>query len=189
VRDGAFEPFLGVEDSPELAPARAKAREIAAAVEASVEALSRHPDPNVRTKALVLLARSKSDVAASAIARAVTDPLESVQRVALASIGAHGDAKSVAAVAKVLRTHESWAMRVLAAQALGRLGAAGAGAEATKHLKEAAQKEPYALVREEALVALASYDKNEAIQLAAQMEKNDPEPRVRERAAKIRSSR
>ena len=39
-------------------------------------------------------------------------------------------ARSVAAVGKILATHESWAMRVLAARAMGRLGAAGAGPEA-----------------------------------------------------------
>ena len=188
-REGAFEPFLGNEDAPELATARAKAREIALALEPSVIALSRHPDPSVRTKALVLLSRSKSDAAAVAIASAVTDSSETVQRVAIASIGQHPDAKSVTAVAKVMRGHESWAMRVLAAQALGRLGAAGAGAEATRQLKEAATKESYALVREAALVALSTYDKNEASQLAASMAQSDPEPRVRETATKIRSGK
>ena len=88
-----------------------------------------------------------------------------------------------------MRGHESWAMRVLAAQALGRLGAAGASVDATRHLTEAATKEPYALVREAALVALASYDKSEASQLAAHMAEHDAEPRVRETAAKIRSAR
>jgi HEAT repeat protein len=151
--------------------------------------LSRHPDPTVRTKALVLLSRSKSDTAAVAIASAVTDSSETVQRVALASIGQHPDAKSVTAVAKVMRGHESWAMRVLAAQALGRLGVAGAGAEASRQLKEAATKESYALVREAALVALSTYDKNEASQLAASMAQSDPEPRVRETATKIRSGK
>ena len=188
-REGAFEPFLGNEDAPELTAARATAREIARALEPSVIALSRHPDPNVRTKALVLLSRSKTDTAATAIAQAVTDPSEGVQRTALASTGQHPDAKSVAAVAKVMRGHESWAMRVLAAQALGRLGAAGAGAEATRQLKEAAQKEAYALVREAALVALATYDKAEAVQLATLMSTSDPEPRVRETAAKIRANK
>ena len=188
-REGAFEPFLGNEDAPELAAARAKAREIALALEPSVVALSRHPDPSVRTKALVLLSRSKTDAAAAAIAQAVTDPADNVQRVALGSMGQHPDAKSVAAAAKVMRSHESWAMRVLAAEALGRLGVAGAGAEATKQLKEAATKESYALVREAALVALASYDKAEASQLAATIATSDPEPRVRETAAKIRASK
>jgi HEAT repeat protein len=188
-REGAFEPFLGNEDAPELAAARVKAREIATALEPSVIALSRHPDPSVRTKALVLLSRSKSDAAAAAIASAVTDSSESVQRVALASIGQHADTKSVTAAAKIMRGHESWAMRVLAAQALGRLGLAGASAEATRHLKEAATKEAYALVREAALVALATYDKNEASQLASTMAQSDPEPRVRETATKIRSGK
>ncbi len=189
-RDGAFEPFLATsEDGPELQPARAKAREIATALEPSIVPLSRNPDPQMRTKAIVLLARSKTDAAGEAIAKAVTDPSETVQRVALASIGQHADAKSVAAVAKVMHSHDSWAMRVLAAQALGRLGAGGAGAEATKQLKEAALKEPFALVREAALIALATYDKGEASAVAATMATKDPEPRVRETANKIRAGK
>lgn len=190
VREGAFEPFLSAsDDGPELAAARAKVNEIATSLEPSIVALSRHPDPGVRTKAILLLARAKSDIAAAAIAQSVTDSNENVQRVALASIGQHADQKSVAAVAKVMRSHESWAMRVLAAQALGRLGVAGAGAEATRQLKDAATKEPYALVREAALVALASYDRAEAAQLAAQMATQDAEPRVRETAVRIRSGK
>jgi len=188
-REGAFDPFLGVEDAPETAAARAKAREIALALEPSVIALSRHPDPAVRTKALILLSRSKTDTASAAIATAVTDSSEGVQRIALASLGQHADARAVAAVAKVMRGHESWAMRVLAAQALGRLGSAGAGAEATRQLREAALKESYALVREAALVALASYDPKEAAPLAATMATSDAEPRVRETAARIKSGK
>lgn len=192
-REGALEPFVGMEEAPELAPARAKVREIAAAIEPSVVALSRHPDPAVRTKAILMLSRSSSDTAATAIAQAVTDPNDNVQRVALASIGQRGDAKSIAAVAKVMRSHESWAMRVLAAQALGRLGASGKGdaasRDAARSLDEAARKESFALVREAALVALASFDKASASTLAAQMEKSDPEPRVRETAARIRAGK
>jgi hypothetical protein len=88
-----------------------------------------------------------------------------------------------------MRSHESWAMRVLAAQALGRLGASGAGADATKQLREAATKESFALVREAALLALASYDKASAAALAQQIAASDPEPRVRETATKIRAGR
>jgi cellulose synthase operon protein C len=189
-REGAFEPFVsGAEEAPELAPAHEKAKAIALALEPNVIALARHLDPSVRTKAIVLLSRSRSDVAAAAIAQAVTDPSETVQRVALSSVGRHADAKSVAAVAKVMRTHASWPMRVLGAQAMGRLGAAGAGGEATRQLREAATKEPYALVREAALVALAGYDRKAAADLAGQMAKSDPEPRVRETAAKLRAGR
>jgi HEAT repeat protein len=143
----------------------------------------------MRTRAVTLLVRSTSDAAAVAVVQAVTDENENVQRVALASIGKHVDQKTVGTVAGVLHDHESWAMRVLAAQALGRLGASGAGAEATRHLKDAALKEPYALVREVALRALASYDKGEAAQLATQMAAHDPEPRVRETATRVRAGR
>ncbi|HVH46680.1 MAG TPA: tetratricopeptide repeat protein [Labilithrix sp.] len=189
-REGAFEPLLSAsEEGPELVAARAKVKEIQTSLEPSVAALSRHPDPAIRTKAIVLLARSKSDVAGAAIAQAITDPNENVQRVALASIGKHADSKTVLAVGKVVHGHESWAMRVLAVQALGRLGAAGASAEATRQLKEAATNEPYALVREAALNALATYDKGEAAQLATQMAAHDPEPRVRETAANVRNGK
>lgn len=188
-REGALEPLLGEADAPELAPARAKAKEIALAIEPGIVELSRHPDPNVRNKAIVLLSRSTSDAATGAIAQAVTDPNEAVQRVALASIGRGGGTRAVLSVSKVMRGHESWAMRVLAAQALGRLGASGAGNEATPRLTEAATKESYALVREAALLALASYDKASASSLAARMAESDPEPRVRETAARVRSAK
>jgi HEAT repeat protein len=188
-REGSLEPFVGAEGGPELAPARQKAREIALALEPNVIALARHPDPTLRTKALVLLARSGSDAAASAVTFAITDPAESVQRVALGSIGQRADARSVETVAKVMRENESWPMRVLAAQALGRLGAAGAAASATHHLEEAATKEPFALVREAALLALASYDKPAAAQLAAVLAQTDPEPRVRDTAGRVRAGK
>jgi hypothetical protein len=76
-------------------------------------------------------------------------------------------------------------MRVLAAQALGRLGAAGNQGEARTALSGAATKDSYALVREAALVALASFDALGARTLAAQMSQKDAEPRVRETARAI----
>jgi HEAT repeat protein len=88
-------------------------------------------------------------------------------------------------VGKILSTHESWAMRVLAARALGRLGAAGAGPEATRFLTEAATKDAYALVRQAALEALAGFDAASARTLGARMAASDPEPRVREAAQAI----
>ncbi len=183
--EGALEPFVGAEEGPDADAARAKAREITAHVEPHVISLSRHPDPTLRVKALVLLGRSKSDPAAAALAQAVTDKNEAVQRVALASIGAKADPAAIAAVAKVLQTHEAWAIRVLAAQALGRLGRAGGGTPATSALRDAIAKEPYALVREAALIAMAAFDPRAAAVVAAELEKSDPEPRVRETAARI----
>ncbi len=188
--DGAFEPFVGEGARPETAAAQAKAREIAAALEPFiVAALARHPDPQMRTKAIVLLARSPSDAATAAVVQAVGDPSEAVQRVALAAIGAQGGARAIAAVSKLLATHENWAMRVLAAQAMGRLGVAGSHDAATQALKEAASKDPYALVREAALVAIATYDGKAAHDVATQMAQKDAEPRVRETARQIESGK
>ncbi len=183
--DGALEPFVGATTAPALAPAQAKARDIAHALEPSVITLARHPDATVRTKALVLLARSQSDAATAAVVMATTDPNEAVQRVALAAIGAQRDPRAAAAVGKVLETHDNWAMRVLAAQAMGRLGSTNNTDEDVRFLREAATKDPYALVREAALEALASFDPRRAQELAEQMAKNDPEPRIRAAARAV----
>src|SRR5205085_2382854 len=135
------------------------------------------PDENVEAESTLdqLVPRSLAAKDRAAAVVVFSKQLERAASRALASIGQRGDAKSVAAVAKVMRTHEGWAMRVLAAQALGRLGASGKGdaasKDAAKHLEEAAKKEAFALVREAALVALASFDKTSAGVIAAQMEK------------------
>jgi len=177
----------------EKGPAADKARAIVAALEPSLVPLARHPDPALRTKAIVLVARSSSDAAVEAVVAGLEDGNEAVQRVALAAVGAAradgrtmpASARAVAAVGKVLSGHESWAMRVLAAQAMGRLGAAGAGPEAGRQLAEAATKDGYALVRQAALEALASFDRAAARTLASRMASDDAEPRVREAASAI----
>jgi tetratricopeptide (TPR) repeat protein len=179
--DGSFKPFVDG-SSPKAPPAaKAKALEIEKNLERAIVPLARHPNTETRMEAVVLLAREGTEAAQSAVVSAVDDPDESVQRVALAAIGAHPDPAAAVAVAKLLRTHENWAMRVLGAQALGRLG----GAESTRALREAATHDAYALVREAALVALASYDKASAAQLAAEVAQKDVEPRVRETARRI----
>jgi tetratricopeptide (TPR) repeat protein/HEAT repeat protein len=179
---GALEPFVGPEPNPATAAAQAKAKDLERALEPGLIALARHPDTGTRTKALVLLARSASDAATTAVVQATADPSEAVQRVALSAIGAHRDARAVASVGKVLAENENWAMRVLAAEAMGRLGAAGDTDEAGRHLSAAATKDSYALVREASLKALASFDAKRAERLAAELEGTDPEPRVREAA-------
>lgn len=170
------------------------ARTVATALEPSVVPLARHPDPDLRARAVVLLARSSSDAATAAIVGAIDDPSESVQRVALAAVGAPPGAKgggvpasagAVAAVGKVLATHDAWAMRVLAAQALGRLGRAGGGPDVGTRLQTAATGDAYALVRQAALEALASYDAAAGRTLAVRMARSDAEPRVRDAARAI----
>ena len=113
-----------------------------------------------------------------------------MQRVALASIGQHADAKSVAAVGEGhARARELGDARARGAGARSPRASRAPAPKRRRHLKEAATKESYALVREAALVALATYDKNEASQLALTMAQSDPEPRVRETATKIRSGK
>jgi HEAT repeat protein len=161
------------------------AHDIGAALEPALVPLARHPDASIRTKALVLVARSPSEAATAAVVAGLEDASEAVQRVALSAVsaprvdGTRAPANEVAAraVAHILATHESWAIRVLAAQALGRLGAAGlttAGAQ----LEQAAAADGYALVREAALQALASFDVARARAVAEPLATRDPEPRV-----------
>jgi tetratricopeptide (TPR) repeat protein len=183
--DGGLEPFVSRDAT---GPPAAAARTLAAALEPSIVPLARHPDPVIRTKAIVLVARSSSDAAVDAIVAGLDDPSEAVQRVALAAVamprsdGARppASARAVAAVGRALEAHESWALRVLAAQAMGRLGAAGAGPEASRRLAEAATRDAYALVRQAALESLAFFDAAAARTLATRMVTSDPEPLVRE---------
>ncbi len=191
--EGELLPFVSAGSAAARGPAGEKARLIARALEPSVVPLARHPDPAVRSRAIVLITRSSSEEASEAIAAALEDSDEAVQRVALAAVGTAGadgtrapaTGRAVALVGKILSSHASWPMRVLAAEALGRLGAAGAGAEASRRLSDAATADPYALVREAALVAASSFDRKGAQPLAQRMAASDPEPRVREAAAAL----
>jgi hypothetical protein len=191
---GELLPFVG---PGETGPAADAARALAAALEPSVVPLARNPDPSIRTKAIVLVARSSDDAATDAIVAALEDPNEAVQRVAIAAVGAPrttgrpaADVRAIAAVAKMLASHDSWAMRILAAQAFGRLGAIDALDRAVAHeigsrLADAAARDSYALVRQASLEALASFDAAGARVVAQRMATTDPEPRVREAAAAL----
>ena len=191
---GELLPFVG---PGETGPAADAARALAAALEPGVVPLARNPDPSIRTKAIVLVARSSDDTATDAIVAALEDPNEAVQRVAIAAVGAPrttgrpaADGRAIAAVAKMLASHDSWAMRILAAQAFGRLGAIDALDRAVAHeigarLADAAARDSYALVRQASLEALASFDAAGARVVAQRMATTDPEPRVREAAAAL----
>jgi tetratricopeptide (TPR) repeat protein/HEAT repeat protein len=188
--EGEFLPFV---EHGASGPSADGARAIATALAPSIVPLARHPDVAIRTKAVVLLARSTAEGAAEAIAAGLEDPDEGVQRVALSAVGAppsdghavHATPQAVVAAGRILATHANWAMRVLAARALGRLGAEGASADATKRLSEAALADAFALVRQAALEALASFDPGTARPLARRISTSDPEPRVRQAAAAI----
>ena len=186
---GELLPFVG---AGETGPAAATARAIETALEPSLVPLARHPDATVRTKAIALVARSRDDSAMDAVIAGLEDPSDSVQRITLSSIAAPrsdggpaaGSEATVEAVGKVLAGHESWAIRILAARALGRLGGAHQASAAT-WLTRAASQDAYALVREAAREALATFDPSGASVLARQMAASDPEPRVRAAASTL----
>ncbi|MGO8994807.1 MAG: tetratricopeptide repeat protein [Polyangiaceae bacterium] len=175
--DGAFQPFVGVSDGD--GPARDAARRISRALEPRLVDFAGKPE------VIVQLARSANPTAMAAVVRALSDPDEAVERTALSAIGSHADRDAVAEVTRILFTQDGWAMRVLAAQALGRLGGAGARAAAESALLQAATHDSYALVREAALAALASFDADAARPLARTMAASDAEPRVRAVAQRI----
>lgn len=183
--DGTFEPFVLPKETAESKVAREKGRELLTTLEPSIVALARHPDSSLRVRAIGLLSRSSSDSARAAMVSALGDPDVTVQRVALDAVGSAADAKATAQVIKILKDHPQWSMRTLAASALGRLGKTGSAKEASVALQEAAKSEPYALVREAALVALAGLDANVAKMVAQEVATKDAEPRVRETAQKV----
>ena len=137
----------------------------------------------------MFLSRSSSPGAEDAVIRAASDPDEAVQRIALAAIGAQQNPQATAVVGKVASTNDNWAIRILATQALGRLGTHGKGADASAMLRAVATKDSYALVREAALLSLATFDKVAATDVGNALAKTDPEPRVRETAARIASGK
>jgi len=193
--DGELLPFVA---RGATGPGAEKARAIGASLEPSIVPLARHPDPAIRTRALVLVARSTTEGAAEAVADGLEDPSEVVQRVALAAVGmprssterAAAAERTIAAAGRVLAIHRSWAMRALAASALGRLGASGGSgaAEAARRLSEAATTDAYALVRQAALEGLASFDACGARGVSERLAVTDPEPRVRAAAGEIARS-
>ena len=159
--DGALQPFVGLADPS--AAAHDAARRISRELEPRLADL-REPAPHV----IVQLARSRQSGRDRGGGSAPCPiPNEAIQGPALSALGSHANREVRSTeVSRILFTHESWAMRVLAAEAMGRLGGAGARAVADASLRHAATHDSYALVREAALSALASFDADAARPLA-----------------------
>ena len=189
--NASLEPFLGPEDDPATATARDKARLLLQALEPAVLALVRHPDARLRAQALSTLATSDTDAATRALIDAMSDSDESVQRIALGALGtrpSHRVPAAFEAAAHMLGHNDSWALRVLAAEALARLGKAGLGnasSVASDELRDVATSDAYAMVREASLRALATVDPAAARAVAERVVAADPEPKVRETARAI----
>ena len=98
------------------------AESIAVAVVPAFVALERHPAPEMRARAIQFLAKRKEDQAEAAVASALSNPDETVQRVAVSAVGAAASQAVVRGVASLLQQSPSWSLRVRAAEALGRIG-------------------------------------------------------------------
>ncbi|AKT42377.1 tetratricopeptide repeat protein [Chondromyces crocatus] len=181
-------PFLGGDEALDEGAERAvrsAAEAIAAAVVAPFVSLVRHPAVEVRTRAVELLASRPEPEAQAAVIDALGDPDESVRRAALSALGKVRDGGTVAAVAGIVKSSPSWPLRVRAAEALGRLGGAGADKALLETLTVAARSDGYALVREAAARALASADPTAATPLLRELSQRDPEPSVRKTAGEL----
>jgi cellulose synthase operon protein C len=162
---------------------------IAAAVVPGFVALERHPEIEVRTRAVEFLGRRPEPEAQSAVIDAFADPEEAVRRAAISSVGQVKHPATAAAVAKIVKDSPSWPLRVRAAEALGRLGTGNPTPIVVETLARAAQRDPYALVREAAARALAPLDRAAARPVLQELAAKDPEPRVREAAAELLKAR
>lgn len=185
---------------PAITPDLARASEsIASATVPGFVALARHPDPDVRARAVTRLAPRAEPDAQRAVAELLErDRDDEVRRAALAALGPARDPATMRVVARLARAHAAWPVRVRAAEALGRLAAAGPAAspgavalapEATAVLAEVARRDPYALVREAAARALAAVDPAAAAPVLGELAGKDPEPRLRRVAAELLAAR
>jgi HEAT repeat protein len=185
----AFAPFTdGIEKVEGELRLRAEeaAESIAAAVVPAFVTLERHPAADVRARAIQFLATRKEDEAQSAVVDALSDPDETVQKLAVSAVGAIPNAAVVRAVAAMLQKSPSWPLRVRAAEALGRFGSA-ARSIAFTHLAHATRSDPYALVREAAMRSANLVDRAGAEAVLREVAEKDPEARLRALAKELSS--
>jgi cellulose synthase operon protein C len=145
-------------------------------------ALASHPAAEVRAVAVRFLARSAEPEARELVLAALGDPEDRVVRAALGALAEARSAQAVTAVARLLARAKDWSLRLEAARALGEMGTEAARHGATAALGQAASGDPFALVREAALVALARVAPEAAKPVLRRAAAQDPEPRVRETA-------
>ena len=147
-------------------------------------ALARHPSAEVRRRALEFLAKRSEPEAQATIVVALGEDDASLVRTALGAIGTLHSDELAAAVSKQLESAEAWSIRAAAAEAIGRMWAAGTEPEpATERaIEKAATSDAFALVREAALRAAAKGRPDFTRPLATRIAASDAEPRLRELA-------
>jgi HEAT repeat protein len=150
-------------------------------------ALASHPSPEVRKRAVELLARRDEPEARAAIVAALDGRDAEVCRAALAALEHPSSEAILVAIVSLLEKAETWSLRARAAESLGR--ARDLAGETRKRIGEAllrtAKADSFALVREAALSALAIHDLGSAKTLAQSIAATDDEPRLRQVAREI----
>ena len=183
------------EEIPE--PLAKRARDAMADLEKAVMpgfvALVHHPDVEMRTKAIEVLARRADPQATTALIDALGDPDDRVRRAALSAFASSSEDESASsplaaeAIIALAKTSPDWALRVRAAEALGRVGTGAQKDRAFAALSVVAKGDSYALVREAAVRALFVVDAVASESILRELSQKDGEPRVREAAAALLS--
>ncbi|MFW6051386.1 MAG: HEAT repeat domain-containing protein [Myxococcota bacterium] len=173
---------MGRWPEPRQVQARRVLTGVAKALAPDLVVAARHPEPDVRKRAVALLGGLPGAGPAKAVAEALEDEESAVQRAALRGL-ADEHAREVPGladrVAPLLREHPEWSVRMEAAKALGRLGAE----EGVAALSRALRDDRYAFVREAAARALGQMGATEARGALERARERDPEERVRRVAA------
>lgn len=154
------------------------AREIALELVPAFAALSRHPSAEVRIFAVRFLSAQPNPEAKAALLSALGDRDESVKRAVLSTLE-RGALDAVKPLIQLFAAERDWSMRAATAEALGRVAEGTANPEALRALGRAAESDPYALVREAALRALARVGPREARPVLERARDKDAEPRVK----------
>jgi tetratricopeptide (TPR) repeat protein/HEAT repeat protein len=171
--------------------ARTGAAKIADAAEPFVAGLVRHPDAGVQARAVRWLGRRTSNQARDALIDALSDDDLEVSRLAIEELSRQGDARAIAPLVEVLGRSRNWSVRAEAARAIGEIGKRDPSAPVLPPLastilgRDGAVADKFAFVREAALRALAATGRSEGKAILERAAKDDPEPRVRETAAKL----
>ncbi|HEV8547481.1 MAG TPA: HEAT repeat domain-containing protein, partial [Polyangiaceae bacterium] len=175
-----FPAFSADFSSEALARAEHAADELGRALVPSIATLARLPTPGFRLLAVQFFARRSEPAAHDAIVAALDDTERDVRREALRAAPTR-DPNVAKAVAARLASEDDWALRVDAAEALGRAPGSGYG---TVELVAAADPARDVNTRIAALRALAAVNPSAAEPVLARA-KTDSEPYVRSTAVEL----
>ena len=159
--------------------------QIAAAVVEPFEALTTHPEPQVRARAVEFLGTRPEPSARAQVVAALGDSDEQVQGAALTVLARLGDPATIPAIAALLASSHPWQVRRRAAETLSAvLSPDRQNPAAAAALERAALTDPFALVREAATHALGQTSSRRARTVLSRIAREDREPRVRAAARK-----